>query len=87
MSKDVVIEIDGCKITPEFIGLVKKRLLQLCDNADEFKTIIFNAQVGIIAGIAADECIPGALADMNHGLQNLYYFIDEIVALRKEGGF
>ena len=82
---NAVIEIDGVKITPEFISLIKKRLYPVFDNVNEFKAILFDAQVGIMAGIASDACIPGGLSGMNHGLQNLYYFLDEISDLRKEG--
>lgn len=84
---NTVIEIDGYKISPDFLNLITSKLSGIKANAEEFKRIIFDAQVGIMSGIASDNCIPQNLSELNYGLQQLYYFFDELTQLINDGKF
>ena len=88
MNKDVVVEIDGCKITPEFVELVKTYMLPNANGYSEFKETLFGVQSGIITSIAksSDSPQPG-IESMNCAIINFSSFIDRLVDLRKEGKF
>jgi len=87
MDESTVIVIDGCKISPEFIDLVKQHFNTMHGTAEGFKTILFDAQVGILAGIAANDIVPTNLDRLVAGIQNLYYFFDTLEDLHKQGKF
>ena len=87
MANNHVIEIDGCKISPEFVELVNKHFNTVHASADNIKSTLFEAQLGILSGIADSNIVPANLDRVISGIQSLYYFFDELEDLHKQGKF
>ena len=87
MNNTTVIEIGGCKISPEFIDLVSTKLLPMALDAEDFKESLFDVQTAILVGIAGDDVIPTNLQKMACAIQTLNYFMSDLGRLRKEGKF
>ena len=86
MNKGPVVEIDGCRITPEFVQLIKDRIFPHRDTIGQFKTYLFDTQSAILIGMIGGE-VPSNLDSLADGLQNLYRFCDELESLILAGKF
>lgn len=87
MKTDAIIEIDGCKITPEFIELLNDTLLKDKRNLDEFKKSLFSMQCTLIDQVARSGEIPGNLTEVNNSIYTVNEFVDGLQKLRNEGKF
>lgn len=87
MDDNHVIEIAGCKISPEFIDLVTLKLLPTGLDAAVFADCLFDVQTSMLIAIAGSNDIPTNLSQMAFAIHSLKYFMDELGELRKQGKF
>lgn len=82
-----VIEINGCKLSPEFIELVEQNISQIPAEGEQFKKDLFDVQTAILMSSDTEDFRPENLRQLALALHNIYSFIEGITQLRKEGKF
>ena len=87
MDKAAIIEIDGCKISPEFIKLVEENISKIPAEAEQFKTDIFNVQTAILIASENEDFRPENLKQLALSLHSVYSFVSELSHLREDGKF
>lgn len=85
--KSAVIEIDGCKISPEFVKLVKDTFF---DSGKQFHTVefrdhLFMVQSSLISALS--EGNPSWCDDFSNSLIKLHFFCRDLEQLHEDGLF
>lgn len=87
MNNGPAIVMDGVKITPEFISLIKMYFVGGRQQIEEMKDNLFMTQSAIMCGIVINEGIPKHMEDTSAALNSLYHFTSSLGKLIDDGKF